>query len=132
MLPSLPFKERFTSSRQLLPGGRINSLSDMLTSASQIVALAGGGQAGAPVINSAYVDLITVATAADSVALPPATGSGLVINITNDGVASANIFPSGTDVINAGGAGAAVALAAGANAEFVSTKAGFWRRYVSS
>lgn len=125
MLPSLPFKDRFISSRQLLPGSRANDIADLLTSASQVVALAGGGAPGAPVLNAAYVDLITVATAADSVVLPKAQ-IGLRIVVSNDGVASANVFPNGTDTAG-GAAGAAFALAAAACVEFVCTKAGVWR-----
>lgn len=131
MLPNLPFKERFTSGRQLMPGSRANDIANMLTSYAQYVALAGGGVAGAPVINTAFAELITVVTAADSVALPPAQ-VGLMVNVTNNGAASANIYPSGTDGINALGAGVAAALAVGANAEFICTKVGFWKRYVSS
>lgn len=128
MLPSLPFKERFTSGRQLLPGHRMNSLCDMLTSASQVVALAGGNLPGAPVLNAAFVDLVTVATAADSAALPPAQ-IGMSITVTNSGVASATIWASGTDTISGA---ASQTHAPGVTVDYVCVKPGIWKRYTAA
>lgn len=125
MLPHLPFKERFVSSRQLLPGSRANAIADLLTSYAQYVAKAGGGAAGAPVLNAAYSELITVVSANDSVALPSAQ-IGLRIVVSNNGAASANVFPNGTDTAG-GAAGAAKAVAVAACIEFVCTKVGVWR-----
>jgi len=131
-LPVLPFKLRFTSSRQLIPGDRVNAITDMLTSfAGAIIALAGGGFAGAPTINAAFNEITVAATGGDSVALPSAQ-VGLAITITNSGAQSVNVFPQPTDIINAGAAGAAIALAAAATADYVCTKTGVWKRYASA
>lgn len=132
-LPALPFKLRLTSSRQLIPGFLINALVDMLTSfQGTITALAGGGFSSAtPVLNAAFNEITVVATGGDSVALPSAQ-VGLAITVTNGGANSANIFPQPLDIINAQGAGASIALAAAATADFVCTKAGVWKRYTSA
>lgn len=132
-LPTLPFKLRLTSSRQLIPGFLINALVDMLTSfQGTITALAGGGFSSAtPVLNAAFNEITVVATGGDSVALPSAQ-VGLAITVTNSGANSANIFPQPLDIINAQGAGASIALAAAATADFVCTKAGVWKRYTSA
>jgi len=131
-LPALPFKLRFTSSRQLLPGSLANNIMDMLTSfQGTITALAGGGFAGAPTLNAAFNEITVAATGGDSVALPLAQ-VGLAITITNSGASSVNVFPQPTDVINAGAAGASIALAAAATADYVCTKTGVWKRYASA
>lgn len=132
-LPVLPFKLRLTSSRQLIPGFLINALVDMLTSfQGTITALAGGGFSSAtPVLNAAFNEITVVVTANDSVALPSAQ-VGLAITVTNSAANSANVFPQPLDIINAGAAGAAVALAAAATADFVCTKTGVWKRYTSA
>ena len=131
MLPNLPFRTRYTSSKQLISGQRVNDYADLLTSYGEYAALANGGFPNAPTLNYAFSNLITVATANDSAALPLAK-AGLSINVTNNGVASANIFPQPLDVINAVAAGGSVALGVGASATFVCVKTGFWRRFVSA
>jgi hypothetical protein len=131
MLPNLPFGT-LISSKQLVSGNHINGFNQLLTgTATGIVALAGGGFAGAPALNSAFNELTTVATIGDSVALPPAK-SGLRVTIINSGAQQANVFPQPADVINAGGAGVQVTLAAAATAMFVAVKDGVWKRFVSA
>jgi hypothetical protein len=85
-----------------------------------IVAHAGGGQANAVPITAPLARIVTVATAADSVVLPPAI-RGMEVTVVNDAAAnSANVFPAsaaqggvaGGDSINALAANAAFALAA--------------------
>jgi hypothetical protein len=56
--------------------------------------------------------LATVAVIGDSVKLPPAQ-AGMEITIINQAALAAATFPSGTDTINGGGAGASVALPTG-------------------
>lgn len=131
-LPNLPFGILATT-KQLISGLHINNLTYLLTGTStgNNTALAGGGYAGAPTIGSAFYEINTVASANDSVALPLAK-SGLRVCVTNSGANSANVFPQPADAINAGGAGAAVALAAAATAMFVCTKDGIWKRFVSA
>lgn len=130
-LPRLPFSI-LTASKQLISGEHINKVNGLLTSfQGAVTALAGGGYAGAPTLNAAFVELTTVATGGDSVALPPAK-CGLNICVTNSGASSANIFPQPADTINAGAAGAAIALAAAAVAYYTCTKDGVWKRFISS
>lgn len=132
-LPNIAtLKQRFLASRQLLPGDWANAHTDLLTSyQGNIIALAGGGRAGSPVINAAYNELVTVASANDSVQLPPAK-VGLCITITNSGANSAQIFANGSDTINGTAGNVGVALAAAATAEYVCTKDGIWKRYTSA
>lgn len=98
---------------------------------SAIVAKAGGGQAGATVLNSMINRITTVATIGDSVVLP-ASAVGLSIFVANAGANSANVFPAGADQINALGASAAFALAAGKNATFYCTAVGQWHAVLSA
>lgn len=130
-LPNLPFGI-YTTSKQLISGSRVNHIAGMLTSGmTNIVALAGGGFAGAFTINTAFAEFTTVATANDSGALPPAK-QGLCIYVTNSGVASLNIFPQPADNISGAGAGVAAAVAVGATIEFICTKNGIWRKIVTT
>ena len=126
-LPSLPFKERFTSGRQLLPGHRMNAYADMLTSyTGGIVATAAGTNLNSVQITSAFNDVSVVASANDSVLLPVAQ-IGLQICITNsDAADSLRVFPVGADTIK----GAAnFDMAAGVSTFFVCNKPGVWRTY---
>lgn len=133
-LPNLPFNILATS-KQLISGLHINNLTYLLTgTATSITAKAGGGYAGAPTLGSWSNELTTVATAADSVALPLAK-SGLRVIVINNGAQAAAVFPQPTDTINGGAAGAAApgGLAnAGATAMFICIKDGQWRRFVSA
>jgi len=86
-----------------------------------ITAHAGGGQANAVPITGPYMRVTTVATAADSVVMPPAV-RGMIVTVVNDdptvGGKSLNIFPAsaaqggiaGGDAINALAANTAFAL----------------------
>lgn len=131
-LPNLPFN-RLIPSRQLISGNHINFITDLLTSfEGSMVALSGGAlSALTPVLNAAFCELTTVAIAADSVVLPKSQ-IGLIITVTNSGVASAQIFANGTDTINGTAGNVGVALAAAATAQFVCTKLGVWKRFTSS
>ncbi len=98
---------------------------------SAITAHAGGTQ-GAAVALVSMINRITVcATAGDSVVLP-ASAVGLSVFVANAGAASANVFPAVGDAINALGANAAFALAAGKNAQFMCTAAGQWHAVLSA
>jgi hypothetical protein len=96
--------------------------------ATGLVAHAGGTQAAALVLSAKVNVLGTVATAADSVALPLAV-AGLTVVVANAGAASAQVFGSGTDTINGVATATGVALAAAATKTFYCTKsapAGTW------
>lgn len=97
-----------------------------------ITAHAGGGQGSALQLTTVLNRITVVGTAADSVKLPVAA-PGLQITVTNGAASnSANVFPSTGDQINALGANAAFALAAGKTATFYSTVAGQWHALLSA
>lgn len=104
--------------------------------ATGITAHAGGGQASATLLTAQYNRVDTVATAADSVKLPPPSFVGQVIAITNnDSADSLQVFGSGTDTINGVATATGVAQAAGKtayyHAETIGTAAS-WRRLLSA
>lgn len=97
-----------------------------------ITAFAGGGQASATSLTAMINRVTTVATAADSVKMPTAV-PGLVINVTNAAASnSMNLFPASGDAINALGANAAFAIAAGKSATLTSAVAGQWHAVLSA
>lgn len=102
------------------------------TTSDGLTAKAGGGQSGATALSSMFNRVTTVATAADSAVLP-ASVAGMCITVTNAAAAnSMNVFPASGDAINALGANAAFALAAGKTAEFVCCTAGQWHAILSA
>lgn len=103
-----------------------------VTSTDSLVAHAGGGQASATVCPSTMNRFITVATAADSAVLP-ASVAGMQIKVTNAAASnSMNVFPATGEAINALGANAAFALAAGKTVEFNCHTAGQWHSILSA
>lgn len=124
--------QRFLSSRQLLPGDWANAVTDAWLSYQEVVATPSGTQTTSIVVNAANVNITTVATASDGVALPPAK-IGMEISIVNsDAADAAQIFANGTDTINATAGATGVALAAGAAIILRCIKNGNWRRFVSA
>lgn len=104
----------------------------IFSSADALTAHAGGGQANALAITTQIARVTTVASAADSVKLPAAT-PGLEITVINAAALnSMNVFPATGDAINALGANAAFALAAGKVVTFYSTVAGQWHSQLSA
>jgi hypothetical protein len=102
------------------------------TTTDSLTAHAGGGQGSATALPSMFNRVTTVATAADSVVLP-ASVAGMCITVTNAAAAnSMNVFPASGDAINALGANAAFAMAAGKTAEFVCITAGQWHAILSA
>jgi len=67
--------------------------------AQSIVAFAGGGKASATQIEWQITRVNTVATAGDSVLLPPST-RGLWVTLINHGAAAMQVYGAGTDTIN--------------------------------
>lgn len=115
------------------------SVTDTLT------AFAGGGQTSALQLDSAYNRVSTVASANDSVKLPPCRAgainagpsgafgiipgetTGVVVWVSNAAAAnSMNVFPATGDAINALSANAAYAMAANKTAAFICGTAGIW------
>ena len=101
-------------------------------SVDSLTAHAGGGQSSATPCTAMFNRFTTVATAADSGGLP-ASVAGMCVTVTNAAAAnSMNVFPASGDAINALGANAAFALAAGKTAEFVCYTAGQWHSILSA
>lgn len=102
-----------------------------------ITAFAGGGQASATQLNSAYNRVTTVATAADSVKLPvcaaqnapngSAVGPGTQVWVMNTAANSLNVFPATGDAINALAANTAIAIATVTGKQFTCVVAGTWQ-----
>jgi len=102
------------------------------TTSDSLTAHAGGGQGSALPLTAMMNRVTTVGTAADSVVLP-ASAAGMCITVTNAAASnSMNIFPASGDAINALGANAAFACAAGKTVEFVCMTAGQWHGILSA
>jgi hypothetical protein len=107
-----------------------------LSTTDAITAAAGGGQTNAVLLNSAYNRVTVVATANDSVKLPPcqsgaagaaglANSIGVFMWVTNaDASDSMNVFPSTGGQINAVGTNNAYAVAAGKTTAFLCSPGG--------
>lgn len=103
-----------------------------VTTADSLTAHAGGGQGAALATTATINRFTTVGTAADSAVLP-ASGAGMQIKVVNAAAAnSMNVFPATGEQINALGANAAFALAAGKTVEFSCTTAGQWHSLLSA
>jgi hypothetical protein len=98
-----------------------------LAVADNLKALVGGGQSQNPLDGSVgFHRVITVASANDSVTLPPSQ-SGLLIVVANAAAAnSMNVFPSKGESINALGTNTAFAVAANKIVIFVCATKGQW------
>jgi hypothetical protein len=97
-----------------------------------VTAKAGGGQATAYPINFMTTRVTTVASAADSLRLPPSSG-GLFLTVANAaGVNAMNVFPAAGESINALGANTAFSIAAGKACFFVATSKGQWHTVLSA
>lgn len=104
----------------------------VVSATDAITAHAGGGQISAVALISQINRVTTVATAGDSVKLPPAT-PGLEITVINAAAAnSMNVFPIAGDAINALGANAAFAVAATKVVTFRCAGAGQWHSQLTA
>ena len=97
------------------------------TYAAGLTATAGGGRANALPLTAGINRVSTVATAADSVALPPAYGGQVVIVVNAAATNAMQVFAAvGTsDTINGVAAATGISLAAGKADSFVSVP-GAW------
>lgn len=109
--------------------------SSLIAVSTGLTAHAGGGQASALQLVAAMNEVTTVATGADSVALPLAV-AGMVVYVENAaGANSMQVFGAGTDTINAVATGTGVAQAAGKSGVYFCVKsapAGAWYRTLSA
>lgn len=90
-----------------------------------LTAHAGGGKASALLLPSSNNRLSVVATAADSVLLPPSV-VGRTIRIYNGGANAAQVFGNGTDTINGVATATGVSVTAAHTAELTCYTAGAW------
>jgi hypothetical protein len=100
-----------------------------------IVAHAGGGQGSATPLTGQFNSVDTVATAADSVALPVATYVGQEVEVVNNTATSMQVFGAGTDTINGVATGTGVPQAAGKMAVYKAATVGAaaaWFRHLSA
>lgn len=125
----LEFMDKTTGSVVLAFRHSIGSL-PCVSVADSMTALAGGGQLGASPITAAIARFTTVATPGDS-SLLPASVPGLILTVINAGANSMNVFPLGTDKINALSASASFAIAAGKTCQFTCTAIGQWHTLLS-
>ena len=101
--------------------------------ATGLTATAGGTRAAALPLRAAMNRIATCATAADSVALPPAVG-GQEVTVINSGAAATQVFAAlGTsDTINGVAAATGISVAAAGKAQFVSPGPGLWFSILSA
>lgn len=97
-----------------------------------VAAAAGGGKTNATLLSEVVARVSTVATAADSVKLPPAEAGLVVCLVNGHATNSMQVFGSGTDTINDVATATGVAQAAGKAAIYFSPVAGKWYRVLSA
>lgn len=103
-----------------------------VTAVNGLTAFAGGGQGSATLCPAVINRFTAVATAADSGKLPP-SAPGMQLTVTNaHATNSMNLFPATGDQINALGANAAYAVAAGKTAQLSCAVAGQWHAVLSA
>ena len=113
-----------------MPQGPLQTSTVLYQAPLPLAAYAGGGQANAtpiPPEGPGRVVVVTkAATAADSVALPPAIGPGALYTVIVEPTVAAapSVWPNGTDTI--GGANAAQSCAVGSVTRFYSVGPGAW------
>lgn len=99
--------------------------------ANALTALAGGAQAGTAL--NAYMNRVTtVASAADSVQLPPAVPGRQVVVINAAAANAMAVFPQTGEVINALAANASISVAANKCIEFFCAVAGTWNSQLTA
>ena len=124
---AVPF---FVPGFRLPKGDDLQALSDMLGSSqgdtgNTITAFAGGGQANATLINAANVYVGTVATAGDSIKLPP-TFAGQRVAVINGASNPMQVFGSGADTINGVATATGISQPANSIEIYICATAGKW------
>jgi hypothetical protein len=130
MAITINFPNIFSPFYRMFSGGQLNKAfwNPVFSSSAGITALAGGAQTGAPVMNACINEVDTVATGNDSVQLPIAVASAMVV-VSNQAASNAlQIFSNqaGTDTINGTAGSTGISLAAGDTAIFFCPVAGKW------
>lgn len=122
--------QKFTSSRQLLPGSWANAIVDGWYSAASILA-AGTVQADAAIIDAAQIEVLVGSANNAGVKLPPAQ-PGMEISILNLSANTTLVYPATGEKIQNGATGyaaanASVSMATAVAAFFFCIKAGSWQ-----
>lgn len=122
-----------------VPLGLISQNWNIDTGATAITAHAGGGQSAAFQLGYGISNVTVVATAADSVKLPPAYPGKWCFVMNSDASDSMQVFGYGVDTVNGVATGTGVAQAAGKAALYVcltgtgsATSAGTWVRLLGA
>lgn len=104
------------------------TLTGLLTesAASGLTAAAGGTQAAALALTAEVNRVTTVATAADSVKLPP-SAPGLTILVINQGANPMQVFGAGTDTIDAVATATGVSQMPNSVVMYICAAAGLWQ-----
>lgn len=111
--------------------GKVISAVDQMTDprlpqgAIGITAHAAGGQANATPLSLGINVVSTVATAGDSVLLPPSF-PGRMVAVRNNGTLSMQVFGQGTDTVNGAASGTGSAHAAGTGFIYIAYQQGAW------
>ncbi|MGO4714757.1 hypothetical protein [Bradyrhizobium sp. 2TAF24] len=95
------------------------------SSADNIIANAGGGQANATQLAAELNRIVTVATAGDSVKLPPSQ-PGMTIVVTNRGANAMQVFGAGGDTVDDSPAATGVSQMRGSVVIYACHTAGAW------
>ncbi len=98
-----------------------------------LTALAGGAQPTTAVLRFGMNVVSTVTSGNDSVALPPATGSGGVVIVKNSAASnSLQVFGLTPDTINGIATGTGVAQAHDITCMYIDIEAGEWSRFLGA
>lgn len=119
------------SSRQTIGGSILFSNPTQYLITTGITAHSGGGQTLAVPLTTEYNVVATVAGGGDSVLLP-AISSGFLgekITVRNNGANACNVFPFGTQSINALGASTAFSLATATTVAFIADTGTHWTSF---
>lgn len=125
ILKTLDSGGRQKTSAQLPAGNVIFSGYLIEPSLAGITAHASGGQSSATQLSNEVNQIATVATAGDSVKLPPSI-AGLTIMVINNGSKPAQVYGSGTDTINGVATSTGVSQMPNSVAFYVCPVAGTW------
>ncbi len=112
-------------------GDLSGAIRDAYSATNAITARAGGGQALATALTTRFNRVTTVATAADSVLLPPAL-AGANIVVYNNAANALAVFPQTGANINALAANASYSLATVKSCMFFCVVAGTWNTLLSA
>lgn len=91
-----------------------------------ITAHAGGGRGSAVALQYGWNRVSVCATNADSVVLPAAVATGMVV-LVNDGAANAQVFGNGTDTVDGVAGSTGVVITAAKRDIFFCLTAGAWQ-----